>query len=120
WIAADGGKVVQTGASPDRTADHAILFGYGFKASASGQQVPQSFYFSGYPLAPANAPIVSQNYTSFAAVRPDPATTWHVVSELDPAKLPACHLFAPASGVKALAPGKTAPTWGDIGTWRQR
>ncbi|GGA44053.1 hypothetical protein [Sphingomonas psychrolutea] len=120
WIAADGGKVVQTGASPDRTADQAILFGYGFQADARGKQVPQSFYFSGYPLAPANAPIVSQNYTSFAAVRPDPAKTWRLVSGLDPATLPACHLFAPASGVKALAPGKTAPTWGDIGTWRKR
>ena len=119
WIAADGGKVVQTGASPDRTADQAILFGYGFKADAGGKQMPQSFYFSGYPLAPANAPIVSQNYTSFAAVRPDPAKTWALVSTLDPAKLPACQLFVPPSGLKALAPGKTAPTWGDIGTWRK-
>ena len=124
WIAADGGKVVQTGASPDRTADQAILFGYGFKADASAQQVPQSFYFSGYPLAPANAPIVSQNYTSFAPVRPDPAKTWNQVSGLDPATLPACHLFDPVSSPKDALMGKSvgarAPTWGDIGRWRKR
>jgi hypothetical protein len=115
WIAHHGGKVVQAGASPDRTADQAILFGYGFKADAGGQQVPQSFYFSGYPLAPANAPIVSQNYTSFAAVRPDPAKTWQLVSGLDPATLPACHLFKPLKRSKATATGETAPTWEDIG-----
>jgi hypothetical protein len=47
------------------------MFGYGFMSKATPDRVdksakpyrhPQSFYFSGYPLAPANAPMVSQDY----------------------------------------------------------
>lgn len=37
---------------------------------------PRYPHYSGYPLLPANAPIVSQNYTGFTATRPDPAKTW--------------------------------------------
>jgi hypothetical protein len=68
-----------------------------------------------------NAPIVSQNYTDFAMVRPDPATTWAQVESRDPAKLEACHLFddkeppAPAApGLVTNAPGAAAiiPSWG--------
>jgi len=107
WIGQDS-KPMQGGAAPDRTADGGILFGYAFDARPTADRVdrsakpyrhPQSFYFSGVPLMPQvplpNAPIVSQNYTDFAMVRPDPATTWNQVAELDSAKLPACHLFDP-------------------------
>ncbi len=58
---------------------------------------PQSFYFSGYPLAPVNAPIISQNYTDFAVVQPDSAVTWDQVAGLDPATLPRCQLYTEAS-----------------------
>ncbi len=69
-----------------------ILFGYAFEKEArpdlsvtpptSPYQHPQSFYFSGYPLPPVNAPIVSQNYTNFRAERPDPSQTWMKVYEM--------------------------------------
>lgn len=124
WVSAANGYVVQTGASPDRTKDQAILFGYGFQPDASGKLVPQSFYFSGYPLAPANAPIVSQNYTGFAATQPAP-DLWAEVAGLDPDTLPRCQLFDPppaATGGATLkaAPAPRAPTWGDIGRWPRR
>jgi hypothetical protein len=99
------------------------LFGYAFApARAGGPLQPQSFYFSGYPAPPANAPIVSQNYTNWAPVKPDPAKTWDKVKGLDPAKLPACQLFDPPSetGAALKAAPKRAPTWSDIGRWRRR
>lgn len=119
WISATTGRVMQIGASPDRTDDGGILFGYGFQADVSGKVLPQSFYFSGYRLAPANAPIVSQNYVSFSAVQPPP-DTWAEVAGLDPDTLPRCQLFdPPKSQLKnnklVGAPAKQAPTWGDIG-----
>ena len=121
WVSASDGHVIQAGASPDRTTDQAILFGYGFQADASGRVLPQSFYFSGYPLAPAHAPIVSQNYTRFQTTQPSPHL-WAEVAGLDPAKLPACQLFDPPKpvGQALLAkPAAQAPTWGSIGRWRR-
>lgn len=124
WVSAANGYVMQVGASPDRTNDGGILFGYGFQADASGKVLPQSFYFSGYPLPPANAPIVSQNYTNFAATQPPPET-WAEVAGLDPDTLPRCQLFDPpaaasgANGALKAAPAKRAPTWGDIGRWKR-
>ncbi|MGZ5444764.1 MAG: hypothetical protein ACXW31_10655 [Thermoanaerobaculia bacterium] len=118
WVDAATGKPVQTGASPDRTADQAILFGYAF-APLAGVMQPSSFYFSGYPLPPANAPIVSQNYTNFTPTKPDPAKTWDQVAGIDPDTLPLCQLFDPPSTMLMAAP-KTHPTWGDIGRWGRR
>jgi hypothetical protein len=125
WVSAANGYVIQIGASPDRTADGAILFGYGFQANSDGEVLPQSFYFSGYPLAPANAPIVSQNYTNFSATQPPPET-WAEVAGLDPDTLPRCQLFDPPASAQATVTGevssaegaKRAPTWGDIGRWK--
>ncbi|MCX8476737.1 MAG: hypothetical protein MT490_13135 [Sphingomonas sp.] len=122
WVSAANGYVMQVGASPDRTQDAGILFGYGFQTDAKGGLVPQSFYFSGYPMAPANAPIVSQNYTNFAATQPPP-DTWAEVAGLDPDTLPRCQLFDPpstsdAKGKLTATPAKRAPTWGDIGRWK--
>ena len=118
WVSAANGRPVQTGASPDQTANQAILFGYAF-APTGGALQPQSFYFSGYPLPPANAPIVSQNYTNWAPTRPDPARTWNRVSGLDPSRLPACQLFDPPQGSALQATPARAPTWGHIGRWRR-
>jgi len=76
---------VQVGVKPDRTADGCIMFGYAFESefrpdsadtSAPPYRHPQSFYFSGFPGTPPNAPIVTQIYTEFAMVRPDPKETW--------------------------------------------
>ena len=120
WIDAESGAPVQTGASPDRTADQDILFGYAF-APVNGVMQPQSFYFSGYPLPPANAPIVSQNYTNFTAAKPDPAKTWDQVRHLDISTLPKCQLFDPPSSSEELLQGtKRAPTWKDIGRGKRR
>jgi hypothetical protein len=107
WIGADG-KPYQIGVSPDQTVNHGILFGYAFYARPSPDRVnklaepyahPQSFYFSGVPYSAEtplpNAPIVSQNYTDFAMVKPDPRLTWNTVAHLDPKSLPACQLFNP-------------------------
>ncbi len=123
WVAASTGKPIQVGVSPDRTNDGAIMFGYAFNSrpardhadkSAKPYRHPQSFYFSGYPLPPANAPIVTQNYTDFAMVRPNPKTTWDVVDKLDPKSLPACALFNPPTETLGAPAGIRAPTWGDI------
>ena len=77
-----------------------ILFGYAFNAqpspdSFSGEfyRHPQSFYFSGDTLK-ANAPIVSQNYTSFRKQKPLAEETWDKVGAMCSAKpLPKCKLF---------------------------
>jgi hypothetical protein len=57
--------------------------------------------------------MVSQNYTNFAMVKPDPKTTWNLVSKLDPTALPQCQLFNPPAEI-ALTNTRRAPTWGDI------
>ena len=88
--------------------------------AAAPYRHPQSFYFSGVPMNPPNAPIVSQNYTDFAMVRPDPAKTWGQVAKMCTGDVPRCELFnPPASGDgKALGAeqAREAPTWGDIQT----
>lgn len=76
------------------------LFGYAFNSEASPDthspvwyRHPQSFFFSG-DTTKANAPIVSQNYTSFRAETPDPRVTWDQVTSLWPqGDMPECHLF---------------------------
>jgi hypothetical protein len=122
WVNPGTGNPIQVGTSPDRTDDGDILFGYAFMSEPTPDRVdksappyrhPQSFYFSGVPVSPPNAPIVSQNYTDFAMIKPDPATTWDLVSKLDPKSLPACQLFKPPVAVLAR-PAKPAPTWGDL------
>jgi len=132
WVDHATGKPIQVGASPDRTAAEAILFGYAFESTATPDSAdpsaapyrhPQSFYFSGVPIDPPNAPIVSQNYTGFAMVKPDPAKTWSQVSGLDPKTLPECQLFnpPPTPGSEALMKSaKPVPTWDTIGRRRKR
>lgn len=119
WVRHSDGKVMQAGAAPDRTGDDGILFGYGFQ-KRDGAVMPQSFYFSGVPAPVPNAPIVSQNYTNFQAIRPDPAITWDQVSKLDRKTLPQCALFEPPSNATgALKSAKPVPTWGTIGRSRR-
>ena len=124
WVDGATGKPIQVGVSPDRTKDQAIMFGYAFDSQPTPDRIdksappyrhPQSFYFSGYPLPPANAPIVSQNYTNFAMIKPDPKTTWDLVNKLDPKKLPACQLFNPPAAAVAVPNAARAPTWGSLG-----
>lgn len=119
WVSASDGKPIQTGVSPDRTDDEAIMFGYGFQAVENTVR-PQSFYFSGYPAPPANAPIVSQNYTDFRVEKPDPNETWGKVSGLDLNSLPECHLFEPLADEQIRTSNKRAPTWSDIGRWNRK
>jgi hypothetical protein len=124
WVSHADGKPIQVGVDPDRTKDMAIMFGYAFDSQPTPDRVdksappyrhPQSFYFSGFPMPPANAPIVSQNYTDFAMIKPDPKTTWNQVNKLDPKTLPPCHLFDPPAGALAVPNTGRAPTWGNIG-----
>jgi hypothetical protein len=144
WVPMGPGQPVQRGVSPDRTNDGLILFGYAYEATprpdsadhdAGPYQHPQSFYFSGVPYMPEvplpNAPIVSQNYTDFAMIKPD-ASTWAEVATLDPTKLPKCHLFPeddtstdagapppPGSGtLMAEKLRRKAPSWSKIGKQR--
>jgi hypothetical protein len=121
WTSPDGKPPIQVGVSPDRTADGGILFGYAFYSawepdavdkSAASYRHPQSFYFSGYPGNPPNAPIVSQNYTEFAMIRPDPAITWDLVAKFSKGEKipPLCDLFSPKAD-RALLGGGPHPTW---------
>jgi hypothetical protein len=124
WTDPQTGKPVQTGVSPDLTDKGMIMFGYAFKSEAEPDRVdhsaapyrhPQSFYFSGFPAPPADAPIVSQNYTDFAMEKPDPKKTWDQVSGLDPKTLPLCQLFNPPAGAPAAAAAAHGSrSWGDI------
>jgi hypothetical protein len=94
---------IQVGASPDRTADQAVLFGYAFcsrwesdpaDATSEPYRRPHSFYFSGLPTNPPNAPIVSQYFTEFAMVKPDPGDTWDLVEKFAAGKpIPVGNLF---------------------------
>jgi len=119
---------IQVGASPDRTADKAILFGYAFRSaweldaaekSAAPYRHPHSFYFSGFPLTPPNAPIVSQNFIEFAMIRPDPAETWDLVAKFSGGdEIPsACSLFGSQDGQGSSR--SKAATWA-ANRWRSR
>jgi hypothetical protein len=103
---------MQTGVSPDQTANGGIMFGYAFDVRPTPDRIdktappyrhPQSFFFSGMPQLPKvplpNAPIVSQNYTDFAMIKPAAAVTWAKVTGLDPKALPKCRLYDPPSEV---------------------
>lgn len=83
--------------------DAEILFGYAFNKTATPDSYdknappyrhPQSFYFSGSPTIPPNAPIVSQNYTNFRMEPPKAAETWDQVAEKCPPEPEWCCLFA--------------------------
>lgn len=80
-----------------------ILFGYAFykeptpdafDPAAEPYRHPQSFYFSGSPTIPPDAPIVSQNYTNFRMEKPRSADTWDQVAAMCPAEPEWCCLFA--------------------------
>ena len=125
WVSGSTGDVVQVGAYPDRTADQAILFGYGFQPNADGKMQPQSFYFSGYPLEPAYAPIVSQNYIDFEETQPA-SDRWKEVEALDIAGLETCNLFAQHDHTETgldnrfiASPLLGHPTWAAIGRWKR-
>jgi hypothetical protein len=137
WVDAASGKPAQTGVSPVKTNENDIMFGYAFEALARPDAVdhsekpyrhPQSFYFSGAynpscPKQPPQAPFVTQNYTNFAKVRPDPAKTWDLVKNLDPKTLPKCQLFGPPPPCPekgaTLTDAPPPPNWGDIGKARR-
>ncbi|MGE0331153.1 MAG: TVP38/TMEM64 family protein [Ramlibacter sp.] len=111
-----------------------ILFGYAFHKTATPDDPanpkapkyrhPQSFFFSGYPASPPDAPIVSQNYTHFRAERPDPGKTWDQVARMCKPNPGWCCLFATdcptGGGVATQAPtpasmSTPAPaTWADM------
>ena len=100
-----------------------ILFGYAFYKEAQSDSYdkkaapyrhPQSFYFAGYPVDPPNAPIVSQNYTTFRIQRPDPAKTWNQVARMCPAQPGWCCLFAGDCPDAQLSSPAPAPNWSRI------
>jgi hypothetical protein len=129
WTAASG-RPMQVGVSPDQTQSGGVMFGYAFDSQATPDRVdasaapyrhPNSFYFSGMPYLPQaplpNAPIISQNYTNFAMIKPIPAKTWAKVQGIDPASLPKCQLFNPpktASDMNSIStsPDKPSPASG--------
>lgn len=123
-------------AEPYRTPPGVASAAAGVPVPSEGAQTapyrkPQSFYFSGVPYSEQtplpNAPIVSQNFSNFAQVRPDPAKTWDLVTKMCVGPIPDCHLFnrpatetasASAVGAKAVPAAAIAPaapgTWGSI------
>jgi hypothetical protein len=104
WTSPDDRKLpIQTGASPDRTQEGGVLFGYAFYSkweadgadpTAKPYRHAHSFYFSGRPTNPPNAPIVSQYFTDYLMIKPDPAKTWDLVRQFAGGKeIPSCNLF---------------------------
>ncbi|MCF4129925.1 hypothetical protein [Methylobacterium sp. SyP6R] len=102
-----------------------ILFGYAFDKAATPDAVdtaaapyrhPQSFYFSGVPTDPPNAPIVSQNYTNFRMQRPDPEATWAQVARMCPAQPEWCCLFSTDCPGRKLTQSTRPPQWTDFTT----
>jgi hypothetical protein len=102
-----------------------ILFGYAFNKDATSDSPkgakyrhPQSFFFSGYPMTPPNAPIVSQNYLNFQGSKPDPAKTWARVPEMCTPNPGWCCLFegdCPDNKAQATAtPAAGKAHWGDL------
>jgi len=114
-----GGAIQAYSTRPD-----GILFGYAyykeatpdsFDTTAPPYRHPQSFYFAGDPPDPPDAPIVSQNYTSFRMEKPDPRTTWDEVQRVCPAKPGWCCLFASdCPTAEPAAAASSRPTWATI------
>jgi hypothetical protein len=120
-----GGSTGIASAANDDNSDPAsrILFGYAFSTAvqpdsfdkkAAPYRPPQSFYFAGYPVDPPNAPIISQNYTSFGMQRRNPADTWDPVARMCLAKpgwccslVSECLEAAPAAATAKPATGWT-------------
>jgi hypothetical protein len=106
-----------------RVVPPGILFGYAFESTARPDTYdpaappyrhPQSFYFSGAPQNPPDAPIVSQNYTGFRMQRPDPRRTWDQVAELCPPKPEWCCLFASDCPTAGLSAEPHVPSWSGL------
>ncbi len=103
-----------------------ILFGYAFDSTptadsfdpkAAPYRHPQSFYFSGYPGNPPDAPIVSQNYMNFRMQRPDPKETWDQVPKMCPPKPEWCCLFesdCPKKKDDDLKGTQSVPEWSSL------
>ncbi|MCB9543634.1 MAG: hypothetical protein H6703_14465 [Myxococcales bacterium] len=74
---------------------------------------PQSFYFSGTPTTPPDAPFVSQNYTDFRIQKPDPTKTWDRALAMCTGNPPPCQLFDPPAADATL---RAAPRrdWRDV------
>lgn len=103
------------------------LFGYAFEKearpdsydkSAPAYRHPQSFFFSGYPGDPPNAPMVSQNYRNFRMESPDPRKTWEQVAQMCLPRPEWCCLFTgdcPGKEDGALQSAQPAqPQWNAI------
>ena len=78
------------------------LLGYAFEKTArpdiydraaAPYRHPQSFFFSGEPTDPPDAPIVSQNYVNFRMQRPDPRQTWEQIAQMCTPRPQWCCLF---------------------------
>jgi len=103
------------------------LFGYAFEKEARRDSYdmsvapyrhPQSFFFSGYPGDPPNAPIVSQNYLNFRMEPPDPRKTWEQVAQMCLPRPQWCCLFTGDCPENDAAAARSTPAphqqWSDI------
>ncbi len=105
-----------------------ILFGYAFykdqwitdPATGEKYNLPQSFYFSGQPTDPPDAPIVSQNYESFRVAQP-PSELWDLVDQVCPPEPKWCCLFPTdcpsgyaSHGAEAEAEAPTNTDWSNL------
>ncbi|NEO97058.1 MAG: hypothetical protein F6K56_46000 [Moorea sp. SIO3G5] len=103
----------------ERFTDKENLFGYAFNknptpdsfdSTAVPYRHPQSFYFSGNPDTPPNAPIVSQNYTSFRMEQPS-SEIWSEVAKMLPPNPPLCCLFEDDCTEKSSSNSSQAASW---------
>jgi hypothetical protein len=123
YNATESGHLGGTLQAYSRLVPPGILFGYAFEKTpkpdrfdrkAAPYRHPQSFYFSGAPTTPPDAPIVSQNYTSFRMQKPDPAKTWGQVSTTCPVTPPWCCLFQGDCPNGSAAASEPRPNWGNL------
>ena len=89
--------------------DSSILFGYAYNSTYTMDDAanrtedkpyrhPNQFYFSGFPLPPVKAPIVTQIYTNFQSIPPNADDTWNMVGQMCALQpLPKCALFNPGA-----------------------
>lgn len=100
-----------------------VLFGYAFYKNAEPDSYdsdaepyrhPQSFYFSGFPMNPPNAPIVSQNYKNFRMERPIADETWDRVAQMCPANPPWCCLFSGDCPEVQMTGEQTPANWSTL------
>ena len=124
WVSGANGQPIQVGVSPDRTKDQAIMFGYAFDSrpardradpKAEPYRHPQSFYFSGYPLPPAERANRQPELHEFRHDQAGPEDDLGSGEQARPEDAPRVPALLTRSTPRRRRLGaQRAPTWGDL------